>query len=905
VADTWQLVTITTDTAINANQLYVGRVGANYFDGTIDEVRLYNRVLQPTEVQQLYHWAPGPVGYWPMDEGTGTTSTADRSGNDHPATFTSIAETDWVPGKFGSALQFDGVNDIISAGDQSIYDFGTSSFTYMGWFKINSSQPGFIPKLLIKGLGTAGQKGYELNINPSSNVLTASFTYDTSNNKESVSFDFDTESFYDVWAHYAVVHDRSGDMVLYINGVEKSRTSIAARSTRDISNTDDFTIAGRGVNLLKTLVDEVKLYNYARTPSQVIEDMNASHPMGGSPISSKYLHYQFDEGSGTTANNSGFGSGINGTISSGTWTTSGKYDKALTFTASSSVTATITDPGYNNTISLWVYPTTSAASKTLVTSGKLTTNASSQPVYGGCTGSALSINTWTHITAVSNGSGSCAIYQNGVLTDSDTTGVTFGTSVNIGGSSFTGTIDDVKLYNTPLTTDQVLLDFNAGSGINLGTGTNQRANLTDGDYTSSLVGYWPLNENTGTSTTYDKSTNSYDLTLTSIDEADWMPGKYGSALDFDGSADYATSTPENGNFSINSYSVTAWIYRQTDTGGIEAIVDNRDADNDGWSMFVDASDKLSCSYNSTDSVSTTSIALNTWYHVACTSNGSTMSLHLNGISEDSDAITGSISETTDIRIATQSYGTSQKFSGLVDDVKVFSSTLTPSQIAYEYNRGAPVAWWRFDECQGATANDASGNGLNGTITIGGTGTYTSPGTCGSGTSTHAWNAGTTGRFGASLGFDDLNDYVTVSDANALDLTNSLSISAWVKPDANEADNVVVSKGTSYEVGTNADGDIYWYNGSTTNDDASAKITAGTWNHIVVTNNDTTVTYYLNGVATGTDTAGIGANNATALYLGYDGTNYFDGLIDDVRIYNYPLSTTQVKQILTGGAVRFE
>jgi hypothetical protein len=61
-ADAWQLITVTDTTAINADQLYIGRQGSNYYDGTIDEVRLYNLALTPSEVSALYSWAPGPVG---------------------------------------------------------------------------------------------------------------------------------------------------------------------------------------------------------------------------------------------------------------------------------------------------------------------------------------------------------------------------------------------------------------------------------------------------------------------------------------------------------------------------------------------------------------------------------------------------------------------------------------------------------------------------------------------------------------------------------------------------------------------------------------------------------------------------------------------------------------------------
>jgi len=39
-----------------------------------------------------------------------------------------------------------------------------------------------------------------------------------------------------------------------------------------------------------------------------------------------------------------------------------------------------------------------------------------------------------------------------------------------------------------------------------------------------------------------------------------------------------------------------------------------------------------------------------------------------------------------------------------------------------------------------------------------------------------------------------------------------------------------------------------------------------------------------------------------LYIGYDGTNFFDGLIDDVRIYNYVLTPTQIKTLNSASSV---
>jgi len=272
------------------------------------------------------------------------------------------------------------------------------------------------------------------------------------------------------WAHVACVYNKT-TLKLYVDGVEKASTALTS-AVDDTANAyklgQDDSSGTTYTNFIGS-VDRFLVYNYARSGKQIVQDMNAGHPAVGSPVGSALAYYKFDEGQGSTANNSGNGgSSLSGTITSGTWNNTGRFGKALTFSASSSVTTTITDPGYSNTVSVWVNPSASVASKTLVTASKLTTSSLSKPVYGGCTGTALTLNTWTHIVAVSDGSGSCKIYQNGVQTASSTTGVTFGTSINIGASSFVGDVDDFKFYNYPLSAEEVKLDYNQGASMVLG-----------------------------------------------------------------------------------------------------------------------------------------------------------------------------------------------------------------------------------------------------------------------------------------------------------------------------------------------------------------------------------------------------------------------------------------------------
>ena len=79
----------------------------------------------------------------------------------------------------------------------------------------------------------------------------------------------------------------------------------------------------------------------------------------------------------------------------------------------------------------------------------------------------------------------------------------------------------------------------------------------------------------------------------------------------------------------------------------------------------------------------------------------------------------------------------------------------------------------FDETTGAAVTDASGQGNHGTIS-GATRT-------------------TAGRFGGALSFDGINDWVTVADAASLDLTNRLTVEAWVFPTALNSWETVVLK----------------------------------------------------------------------------------------------------------------
>ena len=150
--------------------------------------------------------------------------------------------------------------------------------------------------------------------------------------------------------------------------------------------------------------------------------------------------------------------------------------------------------------------------------------------------------------------------------------------------------------------------------------------------------------------------------------------------------------------------------------------------------------------------------------------------------------------------------------------------------------------------------------------------------------------------------------------DVLDLTGDMTISLWEKW-SGSGEDCIISKGS--EVGGNPGYAIYTT--STTgiqfelqNTDGTRKYanvtrTAGVWAHIVLTYNSatSTMTPYLNGVA-GTPTTSVSGTftNADSLTIGGHSTYsyFYQGSIDDARIYNRALSASEITAMYNAGKV---
>lgn len=213
-----------------------------------------------------------------------------------------------------------------------------------------------------------------------------------------------------------------------------------------------------------------------------------------------------------------------------------------------------------------------------------------------------------------------------------------------------------------------------------------------------------------------------------------------------------------------------------------------------------------------------------------------------------------------------------------------------------------VGWWKLNDGSGTTAVDDSGNGNNGTLT-------NSP----------TWTTGPNSN-GALAMVKASNQYVSIGNVAALNITSALSISVWVNLAAVNSDQMFVTKDTDtgrsyvlsyqYEGGTQQKFGFY-INGGTAVYASGAVPSTGTWYHVVGTydpaDSGGTLRIYRDGSLIATLTgAGTSINsNSTTVMIGRRAYPSFednlDGTLDDVRIYNVKLTDSEVSALYAAGA----
>jgi hypothetical protein len=558
------------------------------------------------------------------------------------------------------------------------------------------------------------------------------------------------------------------------------------------------------------------------------------------------------------------------------------------------------------------------------------------------------------LTTYDSISGSQKIYINGILEKSDTAAVLSGTDDDNWGVGrkeyndseyFNGLIDEVKIYPYALSEDEIKLEYNRGAAIVAGS-TSTASNGTTPDNSAAReycvpgdtstcnppVAEWKFDENTGT-TANDSSGNNNTGTLTT--SPTWTTGKTGSGVNLSPSNSYVSVADSSSLNITGDLTISTWVKPNAVDSTARLIMGKgntsattsrqygmRLSAANQWQAFVYSG---STTYSVADTTTTPSTSRWDQLTVVRDATANTLKFYTNGILRGSaSSVTGSLNSTNNIfAIGREGSSASNYFGGMVDNMRIYNYARTPAQVAWEYNRGGPIAHYKLDECQGTTANNSAlfGSetaGNNGTITIGASGSNTSVGSC-KGSGGEAWKTGASGKFNSSLSFDGTDDYLDIPDTTQLNFstTTPYSLSVWVQKASDGVTQVVLDKrtaeNTGYSIFIGSDNQVYFRSTNLTDLVSTATITGTDWHHLLVTDNrGGTRQLFIDGQLAASDNVTTSSNSlsaTTTLRLARNstagiGNYYFAGQIDDVRIYNYPLTALQIKDIYTGGAVNF-
>jgi hypothetical protein len=392
------------------------------------------------------------------------------------------------------------------------------------------------------------------------------------------------------------------------------------------------------------------------------------------------------------------------------------------------------------------------------------------------------------------------------------------------------------------------------------------------------------------------TTGDYNGTATNVT---YSTGQFGQAAVFNGSTSFIDTNIDS---SIgNSYSISLWFNSNSNASTWKQLT-GLDNDTYNYTAFISRQANGTLNFIGSDDGSnvtatgTTVTSINQWYHVVAVKDGTTTKLYLDGQEE----ATGSANATTSwlgSLILGKYFGTTnQSFNGKIDQVRIFNRGITPEEVSILYNEtnasdinplsdGSGVALYTLDY----DASDAGG-------------LY-------DGTPTDV-EFGVGGQINYGARFNGSSAYI--SSSNILDTSSAFSYSLWVKP------NTIATY--DYLIGHQQAGSPYagvGLLGNASNTFALAlaggspqimtpSLTLGAWTHLVLTHDGSgNYTCYTNDNGSPITYSGATSNNSSNPFrLGFSsvsGWGYYDGDIDQVRIFSKALSSSEVSKLYGNGA----
>lgn len=390
-------------------------------------------------------------------------------------------------------------------------------------------------------------------------------------------------------------------------------------------------------------------------------------------------------------------------------------------------------------------------------------------------------------------------------------------------------------------------------------------------YLDRLVGLWTFSGYGN-----DVSGKGNDATIHGATLTQDRFGNDNSAYYFDGVDDYI-DVPHSSSLAFEGDgTISLWVKQSGDVGTL--LWKRSYAGSIGWTLYFGYANTVIDYVNNDATHTQGTTTSDAWQHIVVVSDAGTMKLYIDAVLVDTKTnAAGFQKNTTPLLIGTDE--NNNYFNGSIDDIRIYNCALPTTEIVSLFNEPSTcsvLCYWPFNDNAEEILwrNDAT---VHGASLI-------------------------TDRFGnrnSAYCFDGVDDYMEVQDSPILNFGARGTISLWVKQYG--------------DIGSLLWKRFYWGSEGWTlyfgqpnvlvnyvNSNAIYTVgntTSGVWQHIVVSTDGSYTRLYIDGTLVDSKNTSGFQNNSSSLLIGKDeNNNYFQGLIDDLQIYNCPLSGTQISSL---------
>jgi len=621
-------------------------------------------------------------------------------------------------GKFGEAAIFNGSSSVVTI--NSTFDF-SSSFSISMWFNADTLPSGtYIPLFFTDGYG-----------GPSSDYGIALYLYGNT-----IKPWIDRQGTYTniftagtlstgTWYHVVLNRDYNSKWELFLNGL--SLGTYTGVGLTDNYTPSSFSTIGKHSTASMWFdgkIDQVRIFNTAPIQSQVTQLFQENSSTVGTHLFGCVANYNLDgsakESMGTTAYD-GTETDItyryDGTPTAVDFGVGGKSNYGARFNGSSSYInlpnlGTDLSGSNTRTLSAWVKLDSNPSVYSAVVSYGGAGSLQSFGIYMSSTGTprisyynlnwdtstSLTLGNWYHIVGIYKGgnvetSTNTELYINGqiqtlTITNSlNLTGAinTSNTNYAIGyyraspsGSYFNGDIDQVRVFNKALSSAEVGKLYGNGAG-EIACAYTSTTGIVNYPSDTTPVAYYKLDNSSE-----DYSTGGNDGTATNVE---YKFGRYGQAAVFNGSSS-AIVLP-NDILDTSEHSISLW-FNLDDTNGIQTVLE---MDYENRILFRAVSTDSNLAYIGSVGYFDHGIPFSAgqWYHLVITfSAGNPFKIYVDGVLSYTGANSNIKSQDNDNILGASNSSGANGVDGKIDQVRIYSTALTSSQVTELYNEKPEV-----------------------------------------------------------------------------------------------------------------------------------------------------------------------------------------------------------------------